>query len=162
MVALPKRQMCYWPAKTRQKLDFFQIHTSLGPGAQKLLKYKWIKLNTASFHFPCVGEKSWIVCSNEFFSYLFQVLCWSFSYCTFTGTFAIGFQKWFYHEWIDFGLIRWEMAFLVDFISAWTEICMNCSSVFFFWRHQIFSMVNLRGILVCSIKVPILFSYRIF
>ena len=71
MVALPKREMCYWPAKTRKNFDFFEIHTSLGPGAQKLLKHKRRKLNTASFHFRCVDEKSWIVCLNEFFSSLF-------------------------------------------------------------------------------------------
>ena len=38
---------------------------------------------------------------------LFQ-LCFGFwtevvSYCTLTETFAIGFKKWFDHEWIDFG-----------------------------------------------------------
>ena len=34
-----------------------------------------------------------------------------FSYCTLTETFAIGFQKWFDHEWIDFGVFCWKMAF---------------------------------------------------
>ena len=47
MMALPNREMCFWPAKTRTKLDFFEMHTSLEPGAKKLLWHKtgkWIQL----------------------------------------------------------------------------------------------------------------------
>ena len=55
-----------------------------------------------------------------------------FSYCTLTETFAIGFQNWIGHEWIDFGVFCSEMASFVDFISVWTEICKNCSTFFFF------------------------------
>ena len=41
MVDLPKKEMCFWPAETRKKKhDFFEMHTSLGPGAQKLLRHK--------------------------------------------------------------------------------------------------------------------------
>ena len=50
------------------------------------------------------------------------------------------------------GFFCWEMASFVDFISVWTKICTNCSIVILFWRHQIFSMFSLRGILVCSLK----------
>ena len=50
----------------------------------------------------------------SFFSSLFQVLEFEFfSYCTFTETFAIGFQKWFDHEWIDFEIFRWNLSFLL-------------------------------------------------
>ena len=35
--------------KTRIKLDFFEIHTSLGSGAQKLLKHKWRNLKQLPF-----------------------------------------------------------------------------------------------------------------
>ena len=45
MVALPKREMCFW-------------YTSLEPGAQMLLRHKRRKLNTVSFHFRCVSEKN--------------------------------------------------------------------------------------------------------
>ena len=68
MLVLPKRDMCFWPAETRKKLDFFEMLTSLGPGAQKLLRHKSRKLNTATFHFRCVGENSCIVIWNESFS----------------------------------------------------------------------------------------------
>ena len=53
------------------------------------------------------------------------------------------------------------MAFFVDLISAWTEKCKKCSSVFLFGQHQIFSMFSLRGILVCSLKLLLLFSRRV-
>ena len=59
------------------------------------------------------------------------------------------------------GFFRWEMASFVDFISVWTKICKNCSIVILFWRHQIFSMFSLRGILVCSLKTLVLLSHRI-
>ena len=53
------------------------------------------------------------------------------------------------------------MASFVDFISVWSEICKKCSIVILFWRHQIFSMFSLRGILVCSLEMLVLFSHRI-
>ena len=48
MVVLPKREKCFSAAKTRTKLDIFEMHTSLGPGAQKLLRPK------------CLNEGDWI------------------------------------------------------------------------------------------------------
>ena len=50
------------------------------------------------------------------------------------------------------------MAFFVDFLSLWTDICTNCSNLFPFWRHQIFSIVSLRGLLVCSLIMLVHFS----
>ena len=137
------------------------MHTSLGPGAQKLFRHKWKKLNTASFHFGCVGEKSCIVCWNEFFPLCFKFQVEVFSYCTFSETFAIGFQKWFDHKWIDFGVFRCNMAFFVDFISACAEICMNGSSVLFVWRDQMFSVISLKGILLCSLKLLMVFNHKV-
>ena len=53
------------------------------------------------------------------------------------------------------------MVFFVDLISVWIEICKKCSIVVLFGRHQIFSMFTLRGILVCSVKMLVLFSHMI-
>ena len=92
------------------------------------------------------------VIGMSFLQLCFRFYIEVFSYCTLTETFAIGFQKWFDHEWIDFGVFCWESASLVDFISVWTEICKRCSIVFLFWRHHFFSMFRLRGFLVCSLK----------
>ena len=40
MMVLVKEEMNFRRAKLRKKLDFFEMHTSLGPGAQKLLRHK--------------------------------------------------------------------------------------------------------------------------
>ena len=78
MVVLAKREMCFWPAEIRKKLDIFEMHTSLGPGAQKLFRPKGRKLDTANCHFRCAGGNSCIFSWNEFFSSVFQVLDLSF------------------------------------------------------------------------------------
>ena len=83
-----------------------------------------------------------------------------FSYCSLTETFAIGFQMWFDHERIDFGVFCWELASLVDFIYVWTEICKICSILIICWRHQFFSMFSLGCILACSLKLLVLSSPR--
>ena len=58
--------------------------------------------------------------------------------------------------------ICWNMPRFVVALSAWTKICKICSFVFLFSRLEVFSMYSLRGILVCSWNVPLLFSHRIF
>ena len=98
--------------------------------------------------------------------WFFSLLCFRFqievfSYCTFTETFAVGFQKWFDDEWIVFLVFWWQMASVADFRSVWTKICKECSIVILFGRYQISSMFSLRGILVCSLKMLLLFSRRI-
>ena len=72
------------------------------------------------------------VSEMSFFQLCFRFSIEVFSYCTLTETFALGFQKLFDHEWIEFGVFCWEMASFVDFTSVWTEICKNCSIVVLF------------------------------
>ena len=72
------------------------------------------------------------VIGMSFFQLCFMFEIEAFSYCTLTETYAIGFQKPFDHEWIDYGVFCWEMASFVNFISVWTEICRNCSIVILF------------------------------
>ena len=73
-------------------------------------------------------------------------------YCTLTETVAIGFQKWFDHEWTYIVVFCWKMASFVEVKSVWTET-KKCSFVILFWRHHFFLMFRLRGILVCSLNV---------
>ena len=101
------------------------------------------------------------VSEMSFFQLCFRFSIEVFSYCTLTETFALGFQKLFDHEWIDFGVFCWERASFVDFTSVWTEICKTFSIDVLFWRHQNFSMFSLRGFLVCSLKMLVLFSHMI-
>ena len=124
-----------------------------------------------------VNEGSWILFS-------FSSDCWSikfasliemrfsvrwvrslseiFSYCTFSELFAIGIQNWIDHEKIDF----WVFCLLVPrffvVISARTKICKICSIVYLFRRHEIFTVISLRGHLVCFLVVPLSFNRRSF
>ena len=158
---------CAWlkcvsgPRRLEENFEFFEVHAYHWPGAQTWFRHKWRKLITASLLIPCIDWYGCPVIGMSFFQLCFMFYIEVFSYCTLTETYAIGLHKWFDHEWIDFGFFCWEMAYFVDFISVWTEICKNCSIVFLFWRHQIFSMFCLRGILVCSLKMLVLFSHRI-
>ena len=74
MVVLPKREMCFCAAEIRKKLDFFKMHKSLGPGAQKLLRHKWRKLVTTSLLLHCIDGYSCLRYWNGSFSAAFQVL----------------------------------------------------------------------------------------
>ena len=148
--------MCFWPAKTRKKLNFFEMHTSLGSGGQKLLRHIWSKLNTASFHFRCVGEKSCIVCWSEFFSSLFQVLSWTFFVLYFYKKVCNWFAKVIWPRMDCFW--SWNLAFFDELIPFWTENCMKCSSLLFFWRHQVFSIV--WGVFSSALQMCLCFLAR--
>ena len=101
------------------------------------------------------------VIGMSFFQLCFRFSSEVFSYCTLTETFALGFQKviWPRMEW--FWVFLLGMASFVDFTSEWIEICKTCSIDVLFWRHQNFSMFSLRGFLVCSLKMLVLFSHMI-
>ena len=51
----------------------------------------------------------------------------AFSYCSVLETFAIEFQNYFNHDWVEFRVFCRNMPRFFDFISACTEICKNCS-----------------------------------
>ena len=123
-----------------------------------IIEGNWLQL---LFHFLVLMGVVSVVIGMSFFLLWFRFFIEVFSYCTFTETFAIGFQNWFDHKWIDFEGFQWNMAFFVELSSLWTDICKNCSNLFPFWRHQIFSKVSLRGIPVYSLKLLVLFSRRI-
>ena len=93
-----------------------------------VLKYgwhKWRKLNTASFLSHCIDGLMGIVTADigmSFFSYVSGFRLKFFSYCTLTERFATGFQKWFDHEWIDFGFFLLGNGFFRRL-----HICMDWS-----------------------------------
>ena len=87
---------------------------------QKLLRHKWRKLNTACFHFGSVGEKSCIVCWNEFFSSLFPFLGWSFLVLHFYGNVWKCFPK------VIWPRMDWFWGFLLENgFFRWLHICMD-------------------------------------
>ena len=67
LVALRAPHMCFWPAKTRKKLCFFDMHTCLWPGAQIWFRHKWRKLVRASLSLHCIDWYGCLRYWNEFF-----------------------------------------------------------------------------------------------
>ena len=145
-MALRVPEMCFWPAKTRKNLELFEMHTCLWPGAQIWFRHKWRKLVTASFLLHCIGGYSCLRYWNEFISAVFHVLDWIFSYCTLTEAYAIGFQKWFDNEWIDFGFFfvgKWLLSstsYLYGLKSA------RIAQLLFFFDDIIFFRCLVRGV----------------
>ena len=141
------------------------MHTCHWRGAQLCFRHKWRKLVTGSLLLHCIDGYSCLRYWIEIFSAVFQVLDWSFLVLHFDGNVCNWIPKviWPRMDW--FGLILfffcWKKASFVDFISVWTEVCKKCSIVILFWPHQIFSMFSLRGSLVCSSKMLVLFGHRI-
>ena len=67
LLALLVLEMYFWPWNTGMKLIFFEMYTSLEPGAQMLFRHEWRKLDTLLFFPLYVGEQSRIVKQNELF-----------------------------------------------------------------------------------------------
>ena len=104
-------EMRYWPAKNRKNLELFEMHTCHCPGAQIWFRHKWRKLVTASLSLPCIGWFCCLRCRNEFSGCFSDFRIGVFD-CFLTETFAIGFQRWFGHEWIDFAIFvgKWLLS----------------------------------------------------
>ena len=105
------------------------------------------------------------------FKMSFSILCFRFqievfSYCTLTETFAIGFQKGFDHEGIDFDVFCSKMASFVDFITLRTEICKNCWNVILFDNIEFFRCL-LWGVIWSVLKkclyplIKVFFKFRL-
>ena len=76
------------------------------------------------------------------------------------------FQKESKNGLITYGMIlhlfgRYLLRF-VNFMTAWTEICRNCSSAIVFWQHRFFAIVCLRVILLGSLNIHKFLSQEIF
>ena len=125
------RKFFFWLAETRKSLIILRcIYAN-----NLVLKYgsdikegSWLQL--LFYFFVLMGIVASVI-GMSFFQLCFRFQIEVFSYSTYTEMFAIGFQKWFDHGWIDFGFFCRKMVSFVDFISVWTEICKNCSIVSF-------------------------------
>ena len=157
LVALNVPENWFWPAKTRKNWNFLRcipVFDLVLKNCSDINEGKWLQV---LFHFfVLMGKVSWDI-GVSFFLLCFRFLIEVFSFCTFTETFAIGFQNWFDNKWIDFEVFHCNMAFFVDFFSVWTEICNNYWNLFPFWRDRILSEVSLTEILVCSLKMLVVF-----
>ena len=115
LVALIVPENWFWPAKTRKNWNFLRcipVFDLALKNCSDINEGKWLQV---LFHFfVLMGKVSWDI-GVSFFLLCFRFLIEVFSFCTFTETFAIGFQNWFDHKWIDFEVFQWSMAFFVDF-----------------------------------------------
>ena len=115
LVALIVPENWFWPAKTRKKWNFLRcipVFDLVLKNCSDINEGKWLQF---LFHFFVLMIKvSWDI-GVSFFLLCFRFLIEVFSFCTFTETFAIGFQNWLDHKWIDFEFFQWNMAFFVDF-----------------------------------------------
>ena len=86
------------------------MHTTLVPGAQMLFRRKWRKWDKIHFYFIVlviiVASINGTIFSHLWVIFLIEVLL----YCFFTKSFAIVFQNWFDHDWIDSGVFLIECA----------------------------------------------------
>ena len=135
--------------------------TCLWHVVQILFRHKWRKLDTASLYISFIDGYSCLGYWNEFLSSVFRVLDWSFLQLHFCGNVCNWISKliWLQMDWFLF-FFCWNMPRFVDFMSACTKICENCSNRFsFLTTSNLFD--SLRGFLVCSLNVPVFFSQRI-
>ena len=137
LVALCVPKMCLWPANTRKKLYFFEMHTCLW----LVLKYgsdinegNWLQL---LFYFLVLMGIVTAKFGIGFLKAVFHVSDWSFL-LHFDGNLCNWIPKviWPRKDW--FWVFCFNMASFFDFSSVWTEICKRCSIVILFWRHQFF------------------------
>ena len=148
MVALRVFETCFWPAKTKQKpRTFWDAYMSL-TWISDIVRYKWRSMATAPLLLHFNDEYRCLGCLNEFFL-VFRVWGWSFLVLLFYGNFGKWILKLIWPRLGFFVVFCWNMPRFLHFISALTEISMNCS-ILVFWRHRIFSKVSLRCNLVCS------------
>ena len=149
--------------ETRKNLELCKMLTCLWPGAQIWFRHKWGKLVTASLLLDFTDWYSWLRCWNEFFSAVFQVLDWSFLVLHFDGNVCNWGPKviwprrdWFWKFFVG-NLLLSMTSYLCRLKSARiAQLLLLVADINFF------SMFSLRGILVCSLKMLVLFSCRIF
>ena len=135
LLALRVTELCFWPAKTRENLELFDMHTCHWPGAQIWFRHKWEKLVTACFLVDCVDWYSCLRYWNEFFAAVFQVLDWSFLILHSDGNVCIRIPKvlwprmdWFWGFLLGNGFGRrlhicmdWNLQELLYFFSLTTS-----------------------------------------
>ena len=161
LVALRVPEKCFWPAKAGKALKFLRcIHVF-----DLVLKYvsdinegNWLQL---LFYFIILTGRVTAVIEIKFFSAVFHVLDWSFLLLHFDGNVCNWIPK------VIWPRMDWFWGFLLEkSFFRWLNICMDWNlqellNFHSFWRHQIFSIFSLRGILVCSLKKLVLFSHGI-
>ena len=138
LVTLRVPVICLWPAKTRKTLELFDIHTIHWLGAQIWFGPIWKKLATAPLSFRCIDGYSCLRFRNDIFFGCFSDFDWTCLVLHFDGNVCNWIPKVIRQQLVIFGVFSRIMLRFVDFISSWTEICMNYSIVILSWRNYLF------------------------
>ena len=162
-MALLVQEICSWPAKTTKKLNFLRCK-KLGDLFLKccldLNKGSWVQL---PFYFLSSVNVVVSFFGKIFISVVDQVLSRSSLVFQCCAKVCNWFQKPFGREWFAFlQFLVWNMPRFVNSTSALTNLFENWSNCIVICSQQIFSVVSLRGILVCTLYVPALFSHTVF
>ena len=153
LVAMLVPEECFWSAKTGKRLEKFEIHTSHGPGAEKLLGHIWRKMYTLLF----------------WFNFLVSIDSWDFGLSFFRrGTsFDMKIPRNYLYRNVGNSVPKliwpqmdsnWSFCLNVPrftvVISAYTRVCQNCSVLLLFCLYEIFSIIRFGVSLVWSLNVP--------
>ena len=149
--------MCFWPAVTKKDLELFEMQTCLWPGAQIWFRQKRRKLVTSSPSLDCIDGYKRFPYWNKVFYAAFHVLDWSFLVLHFDGNVCNWISKLIW-PWMDWSgvFLRKRLLSLTSypFGLKWARI----AQLLFFLTTSNF---KLRGFLVCSLKMLVLFSYSV-
>ena len=161
-MALRAPQMYFWPAKTRKNIELFEVHTCLWPGAQIWFRHKWRKLVTASLLLHCIYWFSCLRYWNEFFLSCVSGFRLKFS------RIALSWKRLQLDSRSDLTTNGLILGFFVGkCLLSLTSYLFELKSagiaqlLFFFDDMKLFRCFSLRGILVCSLKMLVLFSHMI-
>ena len=122
-------QKCVLIYEDWKKLDFLEVHRSLGPGVRMSFRCKWRKLDSLLFSIILLVNINCIVNSNEIFCSMGQVPEWSF---------LVLHVFWVVCNW-DLKLNWPRKYWLLSFLS-------DCA---LFFRRHICMDKNLQGLLNC-------------
>ena len=145
----------------KKELELSSKHICLWTGAQFLFRLKWRNCYTVSLLLRYIGPSSCAVSKNESFFICGSGFRWMFSR---TALFWKGLQLGSKTDLTTNGL---TLEFFVGIcLVSLTSYLLGrkfswFAQIFFFWRHQVFSIVWLWCILVCSLNVPILINHGI-
>ena len=161
LVALLVSEECFWSAKTRKRFERFEIHTSHGPGAEKLLIHIWRKMYTLLF----------------WFNVLVSIVSWVFGLSFFIRGPGFGLKiprNYLYRNvgnsvpkltWPQMDS-NWSFCLNVPrftvVICAYTRVCQNCSILLLFCWHELFPVISLGVSLISTLHVRHFLAARFF
>ena len=120
--------------------------------------HNWSNWFTALLLLQYIGEYICVFYKDEFLSSLGQVFGWNFSRIALSLKHLKLDSK---ADLITNGLIlKFFVGIWVFSLASYVYGLKSVKIAQFFWRHQIFSIVNLRRVLLSSLNVPILFIRR--